>query len=326
MFRTRLFFLAITVLIQCSLSIAQLPSCFAQVWEFRVKPRGTLKVADFFWPPVSMLHNYAEGLVTLDKENQFVPCLAKDLRWIDQRTLEFKLRKDVKFHNGEDFNAEVVSINWEEYKKLQAPRPVSDSALPDETVFKKMDDYTVRFILPEPDGFALVKFQWFFQIAPSFYKRAKMTERQWGYLPKAGPWGTGPFELREGSIHYAKNVDLLVLEAYEHYWDPRYPKVQRVVFDNTLLGNRKEAMRLCGDQEGSVDIINRIRPLDTLKLAGSKYAKVLKNRDVAALRGIFNQRKTGSKWQDLRVRKAINYAINREELWKYSAKGNSFNL
>jgi peptide/nickel transport system substrate-binding protein len=240
--------------------------------------------------------------------------------------LEFELRKDVEFQNGEEFNADVVRINWEEYKKLKAPRPVSDTALPDKAVFKKVDDYTVRFILPEPDGLVYAKFHWFFQIAPAFYKQGEMTERQWGYLPKPGPWGTGPFKLREGSIHYTKNVEFLVLEAYERYWDPRYPRVQKVIFDNTLLGNRKEAMRLCGEEEGSVDIINRIRPLDTLKLAGSKYARIIKNRDVAALRGVLNLRKRGSKWRDVRVRKAVNFAINREELWKYAAKGNAFNL
>jgi peptide/nickel transport system substrate-binding protein len=61
-----------------------------------------------------------------------------------------------------------------------------------------------------------------------------------------------------------------------------------------------------------------MRPLDTLKVAKSK--------DVTSLYGVFNQRKTGSKWRDTRLRKALNYAINREELWKHAAKGNAYNL
>ena len=44
------------------------------------------------------------------------------------------------------------------------------------------------------------------------------------------------------------------------------------------------------------------------------------------LRTIFNLRKTDSKWRDLRLRKALNYAINRKELLRYAAKGNAYNL
>ena len=40
----------------------------------------------------------------------------------------------------------------------------------------------------------------------------------------------------------------------------------------------------------------------------------------------FNQRKENSKWRDIRLRKALNYALNREELLQYAAKGNAYNL
>jgi len=117
-----------------------------------------------------------------------------------------------------------------------------------------------------------------------------------------------------------------VLEAFEDYWDPRYPKVKRVIFENRFLGDRKEAMRLCREEEGTIDIVTRIRPLDTLKVAESPFAKVIKSRDVTRMGGWFNQRKRDSKWRDIRLRKAVNYAINRKELWKYAAKGNAYNL
>ncbi len=68
------------------------------------------------------MFNYAEGLVALDKDNNWIPCLAKDWRWIDDRTIEFKLRKDVTFQNGEEFNAEAVRVNWEAYRELECPR------------------------------------------------------------------------------------------------------------------------------------------------------------------------------------------------------------
>jgi peptide/nickel transport system substrate-binding protein len=314
------------VFILFSPGIALSPPSLAQEWEVRVKPRGALRVVALWEPSVSVSTNYAEGLVTTDKDNKFIPCLAEDWRWIDDRTVEFELRQGVTFHNGEKFNAQAVRVNWEEYRKMASPLPVAFNMLADETIFEIIDEYTVRFTFPESDALAFVKFRWFVQIAPAFFAEHKFGEANWGWLSEAGPWGTGPFKLAEGGMPYGKPTDRVLLQAFEDYWDRRYPKVQKVIFDNTLMGNRKEAMRLCRETEGTVDIVNYIRPLDTLKVAESPFAKVVKSRDVTMLEGTINQRKRESKWRDIRLRKALNYGINRKELWKYGAKGNAYNL
>jgi peptide/nickel transport system substrate-binding protein len=306
--------------------VALSPTSLAQEWAFQVRPKGTLKVVALEFPSASAAHNYAEHLVSTDKDNNYVPGLAEDWRWIDDKTIEFRLRRGVTFHNGEEFNADAVRTNWEAYKRMETPRVISFTRLPDETLFQKLDSYTVRFTFPEPDGLALVKFWWFFQIAPAFFEEHKFEERQWGYLPEAGPWGTGPFKMVEGCSFLGRPSESIVLEAYEGYWDRRYPKLKRVILNNKLCGDREEAMRLCRETDGGVDIVSDIRSLDTLKVEESPFAKVVKSRDVSILWGWFNERKRGSKWQDARLRKAVNYAINREELWKYAAKGNAYNL
>jgi peptide/nickel transport system substrate-binding protein len=279
-------------------------------------------------PSVSVMLSYAEGLVTLDEDNNWVPCLAEDWRWLDDCTIEFKLRTGVTFHNGEKFNAESVKINWQEYRKMENPRPYrfKGYVIPDNAIFEIVDEHTVRFTLPGSDSLALAKFMLFFQIAPTFFKTHKFDEDNYGYLSEAGPWGTGPFRFVEGSLRYGTSTDRTVLEANEIYWDLRYPKVQKVIFNNTLIGNRKEPVRLCGSTEGAVDIVSFIRPIDTEKIVESRYAKVMKGRDRRALTGWFNQRKKDSKWRDIRLRKAINYAIDREELFKYGTRGNTHNL
>ena len=152
MHRRFFFSLGTLTVITCFLSLSPALPCLAQEWKFRVKPRGTLKVVDLFLPSASALWNYAEGLVTLDKDSNVVPCLAKDLRWIDDRTIEFKLRADVWFHNGEKFNAQAVEVNWQEYQKMKIPRTHRFVMIPDETTLQVIDEYTVRFVLPEPDG------------------------------------------------------------------------------------------------------------------------------------------------------------------------------
>jgi peptide/nickel transport system substrate-binding protein len=313
-------------LLQFTLFFVSSSPSLAQEWIFGEKPSGTLKVVDLENASVSAVKNYGEGLVTLDKDNNWMPCLAANCRWIDGRTIEFKLRRGVTFHNGEKFDAEAVRINWEAYKSMERPSPLQFVNLPDDTELKVIDEYNVQLAFPEADGLAFVKISRFYQFAPTFLAKHKFDEMNWGYLTEPGPWGTGPFKFMEGSFTFGKGSDRIVLEAYENYWDPQYPRVQRVIFDNSLIGDREEAMRLCREEEGAVDIVSFIRPLDTLKVAESPFAKVIKSRDVTSFVGSFNQRKKGSKWRDIRLRKAINYAINREELWKYAARGNAYDL
>ena len=56
-------------------------------------PRGTLKVVTLLEGPHYVRSNYAEGLVTLDKDNNVIPCLAESWSWIEERTMEFRLRQ-----------------------------------------------------------------------------------------------------------------------------------------------------------------------------------------------------------------------------------------
>ena len=120
MSRRVFFVLAILAFIQFTLAIIIPPPSLAQEWEVR-RARGTLRVVDLFLVSGSVRFNYSEGLVTLDKDNYWVPCLAEDWRWIDDRRIEFRLRKAVTFHNGEKFNAEALRVNWEEYKRMESP-------------------------------------------------------------------------------------------------------------------------------------------------------------------------------------------------------------
>jgi len=72
-----------------------------------------------------------------------------------------------------------------------------------------------------------------------------------------------------------------------------------------------------------VDLVTELSPLDTLRVAQSPFATVVKNRgNLMAMFGQFNMRKTASPWRDVRLRRAVNLAINREDLIRYATKGN----
>jgi peptide/nickel transport system substrate-binding protein len=99
------------------------------------------------------------------------------------------------------------------------------------------------------------------------------------------------------------------------------PRVKRIVFDNTL--SQQEAVELVKTAEGRVDLVSELRPLDTLRVAQSPWATVVKNRgSLITVFGLFNLRKAESPWRDVRLRQAVNGAINREDLVRYAAKGN----
>ncbi len=106
------------------------------------------------------------------------------------------------------------------------------------------------------------------------------------------------------------------------YWDTtRFPRLQRIIFDNTL--DQKDAVEMVKTAEGRVDLVSELSPLDTLRVAESASAKVVKSRGALnTVFGAFNMVKTGSPWMDVRVRQAVNFAMNREDLIRYAAKGN----
>ncbi len=114
----------------------------------------------------------------------------------------------------------------------------------------------------------------------------------------------------------------MVLEANTHYWDKsRFPRMKRIVFDNTL--SQKEAVEAIKTGEGRVDLVTELSPLETLQVAQSAFATVVKSRgSLGSVFGQFNMRKKGSPWGDLRLRRAANLAVNRADVIRYGTKGN----
>jgi peptide/nickel transport system substrate-binding protein len=97
--------------------------------------------------------------------------------------------------------------------------------------------------------------------------------------------------------------------------------VRRILFENGL--SQKEAVDFVKSGEGRADIVTDVSPLETLKVAESPFAAVVKKRGTqASVFGRFNMLKTGTPWTDLRVRQAANLAINRADLIQYGTNGN----
>jgi peptide/nickel transport system substrate-binding protein len=140
------------------------------------------------------------------------------------------------------------------------------------------------------------------------------------------PVGTGPYmvegvvkdysEMGEGES-YAKLV------ANRDYWNEGYPKIQKVTF---VQHSSREALDAL--VEGRVDLVTSLIPKDTLKVAESPLSKVVKGRkDLTLTTILFNLMSPHTyPLRDIRVRKALNYAVNKEELMRYVFKGNAVEM
>lgn len=164
-------------------------------------------------------------------------------------------------------------------------------------------------------------------------------------LDAPGRWGTGPFILAEGysSIENKQAVinttpfsatwvtecelraPIVRLIANERYWDKkRGPRLNEVVFRNDL--SIEQALNLCINTEGQVDIVSMVSPKDAAKVINSPFANLIQVNANRVLTGIFNRFKTDVNFNDKRLRYAINTAVNKKRVIEEGLFGYATNL
>ncbi|MEO6057080.1 MAG: ABC transporter substrate-binding protein [Gemmatimonadales bacterium] len=138
-------------------------------------------------------------------------------------------------------------------------------------------------------------------------------------LEEPGPWGTGPFVLKEGVSTLKKRSPQVVMEPNPTYWDAdRKPSV-RVVFDNVI--SKAEAIDFLADSAGKVDLVTELTVAEAAKVSASKNAHVVRSDAKTVLAGVFNRTKKDSRWNDVRLRRAVNTAVDRKAIVKNGAAG-----
>jgi peptide/nickel transport system substrate-binding protein len=159
-----------------------------------------------------------DTLLQRDPEIKIKTLLAESYRVVNDLTWEFKLRKGVKFHNGEDFNAAAVKFVLE---RMADPKQKLR-----QTVFQGViervdvvDDYTVRIATKEPYPVMDAMLCIYGQVIPPKYFQEKGPAHF-----ALNPVGTGPFKF----VRWVKD-DHILLEANENYWRGA-PKIKKVMF------------------------------------------------------------------------------------------------
>lgn len=228
--------------------------------------------------------------------------------WENQSPTKWKmtLKQGVKFHNGEAFNAEVLKYNIERPNACgglpKHPRMLAAKSV------EIIDDYTVIVESAAEDPLFLESFCQYRAIPKAYIEEVG----EEGFL--AHPVGTGPYKFVEW-----KKGEYLTLEANPEYWKGA-PKIQKLI----LRVIPDAATRLAALQAGDVNI--------ALNLAYDQVSTIAEDAELRVetfplSRCVYMEffptspKGTGEPLADVRVRQAINYAINVDDIIKYVLNG-----
>ena len=135
-------------------------------------PVGTINIVDP--SPLNWLFitwNTMEEPIRIDEEGRTVFALAESAEWPDEKTLELRLRRGVRFQDGEPFTAHAIKLNFDEMQRWAVPHPPGTWLnFPPESVAEVIDDHTIRFHFPGPDGLAVGKMRGFHIASTAFWK------------------------------------------------------------------------------------------------------------------------------------------------------------
>nr|WP_315396925.1 ABC transporter substrate-binding protein [uncultured Duganella sp.] len=270
--------------------------------EIRIAMSGGLNLLDpsrtSSGPDLVVMSQIYETLLVMDmKTGELKPNLAKSYRLVSPTQWEFKLRDDVKWHDGKRFTAQDVKYSLE---RILNPAILSPH-LSQITSIKKVvvtDDYTVQIHTTTPDPVLPRRMQSLggtgrVFIVPKHYFESK-TNQQVSDLPI----GTGPYKMgawRKGTmVELVRNAD---------YWGT-LPDVAK----GTYTFVPENSTRVNALLQGEVDVIERVPIADVARVQQSAAAKVVSSQDGLVHTLILDTRKPP--FNDIAMRRAFVSAID----------------
>ena len=241
---------------------------------------------------------------------RLVPGLAESWTIDDAKTSwTFHLRHGVKFHDGSVFDADTVVWNFAKLMDRNAPQfdqaqlAQAASYVGSLSGYRKIDDDTVEITTKEPDSTLPYRLVNVMMSSPA---RWRELGGDWAKFA-ARPSGTGPWILDK--LAPRERVELV---RNASYWDAaRVPKADRLV----LLCMPDASTRVAALLSGQVDIVEALPP-DAAPRVKASGAQIVANADPNILHvwPYWLSYAPDSPFRDIRVRKAINLAIDREGL------------
>ena len=262
---------------------------------------------------ISILSNIFDALVSFDKDLKIYPNLATS--WINPtpKVWIMKLKQNIKFHNGNIFNADDVVFsfnrikNWEKSGFKGKVNMIVSAA--------KIDDFTVKFVTKKPYPVFLKKITY---VTIMDKETLKGKSDEWAAIH---PIGTGPYRF----ISWSKG-DHIALKANPHYW--RGKATYEDLLFKPLTNN---ATRVAAILSAEVDLIDRVPVMDVQRVKKKDDLQFFEQPGLRLIYLQMDQERDKSPFitsasgknplKDLRVRQAIYYGIDEEAIIKYIMRG-----
>ena len=245
-----------------------------------------------------------ENLVLTDEQGQIVPWLADSVDTSpDGKTITFRLKKGIKFHDGTDFNAQAVKFNLEAVYKAKC----SGSAILDNVAsYDVLDDNTIRLSLKQYDARLLLGLaQSGIGTMASPTALAKPTTPE--NAGKDHCVGTGPF-LFDG---WSKD-QYIKFKKWDGYWQKGKPYLDAIEFRN----NPTVATSLISFKAKEVNMVENIDPSDYNSLKAAGYAVAIPDSLAFVFSVVPDSANADSPFAKLQVRQALEYALDKAGMAK----------
>jgi peptide/nickel transport system substrate-binding protein len=227
----------------------------------------------------------------------------------DGRIWTFHLRHGVRFHDGTPFDADAVVFSFDRQRDPRHPYHQPDFTYWDTNfrniqLVERIDAYTVRITIERPYAPFLANLAMF---PVSIVSPAAV--RKWGPDFARHPVGTGPFRFVEWSPG-----ERIMLGANPNYWGGA-PKIQHLVF----VAIRDARQRLVALEGGAIDVAENLSPEDLQFVALHPELTLLRTPGNNV--GYLAMNTTHPPFDDVRVRRAVNFAINKTAIVKLLYQG-----
>lgn len=266
-------------------------------------------------PNNSMMQHVFEGLIKRDESQKLVPGLAVSWRAVDDLTWEFKLRKNVRFHDGSPFTAEDVAFTLKRVPNVpNSPSSFATFTKPIVDV-KIVDPHTILFKTATPHV-----------LLPSDLASVMIVSKLHGEKAATEDYNSGKACIGTGPYKYVEFVpnQRVVLKANYGYWGGEEPW-DKLTFK--ILTNA--AARVAALLSGDVQMIENVPTSDIAKMEKDKNLSVVSKVSNRVIYVHLNQSteksppfvfdKSGkplekNPFRDVRVRRALSMAVNRDAI------------
>jgi peptide/nickel transport system substrate-binding protein len=271
----------------------------------------------------TMLQHTYEGLTRYTRDYKIEAGLATAWKEMSPTQYRFNLRKGVKFHDGSDFTADDVVFSFQRIRQPQGTMQIYVAGVAE---VRKIDDFTVDFILSGPTPL-LLRGLVDFRIMSKSWSEKNRSQNIQDYAKKEETFasrntnGTGPYILKTWEPD--KRV---VFEQFKGWWG----KLEGNVTEMTYTPIKSDATRISALLAGDVDLVTEVPVQDVERLRKEGKVRVQDGHEVRTIFLGMDQHnnelkyssiKGANPFKDVRVRRALNMAVDREAIKRVTMRG-----